>query len=544
MTICENEQNRVAAEIARRVQELAAQTAYITATDAQIRNDQDLLNNVLIGPPTPIYSPRGRRGIGVIQPQSGLDYPFVNPSEDIRYLVADFYFEYEQSPSNLVLHPLRILWLYGVGQTPNFSFSWAPISVNAADIVLIDANDRIIFNSTAPDGAIPKKFSTRDWGDDYTIYEWRGVDTVCRLVAYKTIPPDFTGDTAQPTNLAPESAVLDERAVYKMPRRVTSLTTALRTLTETDVNFISGYNITTTTNPVARGLRRSTQLVVNAVPGAGYGKYSDCTDEPAVISSINGLTGPDITIDASDCLWLKVAGAVNPDTGNFVPERTSYAGTVVHELSSNCPACCSCDDFVDTAEYMNTVRDVYKNIGDRAHVVLLKHSDNILRWIEDRACRIRRPIKLAMTPQRCPTMDIVVQYCNLCEKCEEDIVIAIQVDVEPYFDEHGNPPTGYINQCYSLMSAGKAQNAPFLVGGSWPIFYVNFGSVSQGSAATASFRLHIDPGIPRLVQLTATATSAGAIIRDTCDNTGNRAVAKLAKPLACTVDHTTLTVCG
>jgi hypothetical protein len=66
------------------------------------------------------FAPRGRQGIGVIQPQSGLDYPLVSPSEDIRYLLADMYFEYDDeglynTASTPAALPLRVKWLYGVG---------------------------------------------------------------------------------------------------------------------------------------------------------------------------------------------------------------------------------------------------------------------------------------------------------------------------------------------------------------------------------------------------------------------------------------------
>jgi hypothetical protein len=67
-------------------------------------------------PPT-AYSAYGRRGIGVIQPQSGLDYPFVQPSDDVRYLVSDFYLAYEDDETTTL--PLRISQITGAACVAN-----------------------------------------------------------------------------------------------------------------------------------------------------------------------------------------------------------------------------------------------------------------------------------------------------------------------------------------------------------------------------------------------------------------------------------------
>lgn len=112
----------------------------------------------------PIYTPDGRRGIGVNQPQSGLDYPLIAPSADIQYLLADFYLAYEDTAQEFV-HPLRVKWLYGVGCAPNTAPSWAPTPTHAADILIVDATNRTVFNSTTlgPDTGIAR-FASWCWG--------------------------------------------------------------------------------------------------------------------------------------------------------------------------------------------------------------------------------------------------------------------------------------------------------------------------------------------------------------------------------------------
>jgi len=38
----------------------------------------------------------GRQATGVGQPYTGLNYPLILPSEDVRYLLSDFYISFDQ----------------------------------------------------------------------------------------------------------------------------------------------------------------------------------------------------------------------------------------------------------------------------------------------------------------------------------------------------------------------------------------------------------------------------------------------------------------
>lgn len=497
------------------------------------------------------YSSRGRQGVGVVQPQSGLDYPFIAPSDDIRYLVADLYLEYEDD-GPAIQHPLRIKWLYGVGCVDNSAIAGMPTPVNAADILIVDSNDTVVFDSTAADQQrdgqelsdppTAKVFTTKAWGADYTIYEWRGLCSVCRLVAYKTWAPDDNETQNYLKHLAPTAAVIDERAVYRMPSRVTSLTVLTNTLRKTAVNFVSGYNFETSTAAKPRGLRRGNNIVFNAVPGAGFGKYSDCGDTEQPLVCINGICKPNILLEGGDCIWFKTRGAVHPPTQKFVPLKDN-AASLVQEIRSNCPACCACSDYVTTGLYMNSVGGVYETIGTESNAVLIQHNNNIERWIDQRTCRQREPIKIAMTPQRCPTIDIVVQYCNLCDECAEDVVINMAISTLP----SGVSASGYVEQCYTIMSTATDKNIRALVQGTWPNFRVNFGRVSIGNSASITYRLHVLPPGPRAIKVTATGTykknGVTTPIYSGCNAADGAAVARQSRPLACNTDGTTNTVC-
>jgi len=450
----------------------------------------------------PVYSPRGRAGLGVVQPQSGRDYPFIAPSADISGLVADLYIEYDDAglyQPNIAesSHSLRVTWLYGVGCVDGPSIPGAPAAVNAADIVIVDENDVVIFDSTSADAGSPKIFSTRAWGTDYVIYEWIGKTALCRLVAYSTWPPDVDVVTEYPINLAPESAVIDDRAVYKTPKRVTSLTALLTNMTNTAVNFKSGFNMLTTVEPVSRKLRRTSRIEFNAVAGAGDGRFSNCTDDDLAIKCINGVCGPSILIEAPDCLWLSAAGSVDTDNGVFVPIPATQT------LQSGCDQpCCACPDYVITGEFLNDVADSYQGIGDIAHDVLGVHSENIDIWTDQRICRAQKPIKLASTAQRCPYIDVVVQYCNLCEDCAEDVIITLTGSTYPAL-----AATGEVQPCFTFLSSGATINASYYIPGDWPTFQIRFGNVAAGNRAKLIFRLGIDPAIPVSVRFSAQGTA-------------------------------------
>ena len=476
-----------------------------------------------------IFSPRGREGVGVIQPQSGLDYPFVNPSDDIRYLVADFYFsqhaDTDYAPdAEPIEYPLRIHRLYNVGCVENTVPATYPPRTPEdeekpiADIVILDAADNVIFDTTDVDTALLDE-TIIPWGNDYTLYTWRTHRKVCRLLAYTTwlsglvvvsaanqtpangtylkygvhnyrptykntesdwyiyydigseqwiiaasitsnswewaytaetaagvtlnagnndsvptlnwvnntgwpFPPIVTIGAAKHYDkyLAPESAVLDSRSTYRVPKNVLSL--SVRNGTQQTLqqrgNFIfrNGYNTEiVASSPTVAALRRTTQISLNAIPGTGTGKYP-CATQPEInypIKSINGITpktAGHFLFSASDCLWIRRTTVYTADNPFPAPQATTQ-----QQIGADCKPCCSCEEYAATAMYMNYTRDRYKLIGQRATDVKSAHEINVTRWNAYRQCTIRNPLKIAVVPQRAPFVDVAVMVCNNCEYC-------------------------------------------------------------------------------------------------------------------------------
>lgn len=375
-----------------------------------------------------VYTPLGRNGVGVVQPQSGLDYPLVAPSEDIRYLLADFYLSYDDKGeySATVLptqFPLRIKYLLNVGCEPNDLPAGAPVPANDADIVVVDARNTEILN-TATASAVT--FSKRDWGADYCIYEWITPDATCRLIAHTTWKTGEPSAQNYLQHLMPAAAVLDARVIHKLPKRLRSISVrqlngALKTGPYTkNIVLKNGYNTTLeAAERVVTNFVTNTRVTLDATAGSGLGAYSECgADEetgnstPQPIRSINGVApraAGDLLLAAADCLYVRRPTTVS---GNVLRPST----TAQQQIGADCTPCCACNDYVDTARYMNELRDRYSLIGQRASVVNALHAENIQRWVELRACTLN-PLKLILTPQCCPALDVVAMICNPGPDC-------------------------------------------------------------------------------------------------------------------------------
>lgn len=503
----------------------------------------------------PTITPGGRGGIGVVQPQSGLDYPLVAPSDDVRYLLADFYLAYDdpgfyRSAETTRKHPLRIKWLYGVGCEPASSPSWAPAPIHAADILIVDTDNNTVFDSTqpVPAGGDPeyRRFIKRNWGPDYDIYEWIGNDAVCRLVIHKTWPPAFEISPKNwPIHLVPINAVLDERAVYKIPRRLRSLAVVsedveIGKVARIGVTFVAGNNmILESADSTARGQRQNTNVTLTAEPGAGTGKYEDCPDSPTQpIYRLNGATPNeygDLVIAGPECIWIRQPTTLNIN-GRAVPVLTGGAATLA--IGSNCPPCCDCPDYVDTALYMNQVARKYSSVGAFTHNVKLLHENNIDRWIEQRECRLQKPLRVLLTPQNCPLLDVVIMYCNQCHQCAENGALSINFSTFPA------GATASVECGYTSLNAPGYNNVEYALQGTYPTFNALLPPVDLGSSAYVKFRLRFDPAnYPYLVAATLTGTTNSSPLLIGCEPLALVASVTASAALNCNTDGGTVRSC-
>lgn len=455
-------------------------------------------------------SKNGRAGLGVVQPQSGLDYPLVAPSPDIQYLIADLHLAYddvgEYDPGIAPAQsPLRIKYLYGIGCLENTPAAGFPAPAHTADIVIVDAANRVILDTTAPNVF----FETQQWSADYRIYVWRTTTAVCRLVAYTTWPDDDNNTTDADTlrhynkYLTPTSAAIDERAVYKMPRRLLTLRVrngqTVSPRYSGAFKFANGYS--TEIIPAARevkSFRNNTKITFSAVSGSGRGKYGTCPEIlTPPIYKINGVPGKngDFQVSGLGCLWIRRRTVMGPAPGFVVtPSVTSQ-----QQIGADCAPCCKCEDYADTAKYMNDTSYRYRLIGQRAENVLIEHEKNIERWNLHRTCSVERPLRLLMVAQRCSYIDIAMMLCNPCDICFEATRLTVTLSIAGALVP-SDPDTQTVVDARPVLECGYTTiYAPGVSGGAADIgvsedgfqFSAALPPVKSGERAYVQFRVKI-----------------------------------------------------
>lgn len=457
------------------------------------------------------YDPRGREGLGVVQPNGGIDYPLVAPSDDIRALLADFFLSYED-PSTFdggrpFTKPFSIDWLYGVGNTVNAPDA-APTPTHAVDIVVRDAEARTVFDSTTA-----TSFRQYVWGDVYKIFEWSDAVQVCRLVVHTAWPP--TGDITPheyDLHILPDNGELDNRTLARLPKRVRSLTVVVDEIgAAANVDLLAGENVnlTAAAPTLTDGKRRETVVTFDIEP---RGEYSDCGEKVTYLSRINGV-GPDnaghFMVAADGCYYFRRPMAVvSTSPRRVVPaiELSPLAGHL--RFGNDCGPCCLCGDFVDTALQMNRLGDAYKAIGDTVMSARELYHENRDRWLASLACRQETPLRLVVLAQGGPFIDIVGQYCNQSQQCKTDVVMTFVLVAVP-------STTDVSVVCASTRIWTSEGAAPYTMAGSFPSYQAYWDSVEPGSSVKVQFRLQFpnggmdEDGVPYAITTGLTAVVNG-----------------------------------
>lgn len=476
-----------------------------------------------------VYDPSGRQGIGVNQPPGGgLDYPLVAPSSEIRYLLADAYLAYED-PSDYAdvvpfQRPFSIGWLYGVGSGASSPPSWAPTPTHAADIVILDATGAVVFDSTQ---AVPQNnpelphydpypaYSSKAWGNNYFIYEWRTDTAVCRLVVYTTWSPDNTPPPQDyATNIAPANGVLDERVCYRMPKRVKSLLVVLDQLQRTAVEWVEGYNIKLTdlgpsNTPGGRNVR---QIQIDASPGEGQGIFPDCVTPPRVLRTINGV-GPnaagDFLLGATNCYWVRQPTTLISSEPRITrPTVEIDPASPQLQLGNDCSPCCTCDEFIDSALLLNQRQSQYVDVVNIVQDDILLYNDNVQRWETQQTCRETTPLRLTLQPQNCPGLDVAAQFCNQTDKCLTNVTLTVRTQAIPGIAggqdwpaatcadtppapaaPQSNPPVT-LNCNRTLISGGNYSSGQrYTMQGTWGELSAHWDVVNPHESVSVQFRL-------------------------------------------------------
>lgn len=406
----------------------------------------------------------GRQGIWYAQPQAGQDYPLVTPSADVRYLFADIhlsYAGYSEAASSFVL-PFRLHWAYGFGSTPSSTPDpETPAPAHEYDIIIVDAEDAVVFDSTAEDS----QYESRAWTAWLRITRWELPDgSVCSTVHHTAWSLTDTPPVQNyPRYFFPERAILQEQTVYRLPNRVTSIVAILDSLTAKNVTLSGGYNmgLTLNTATATAGGRRVTGITFDAVPGAGSGVYVDCAPTDNPVRTINAVPPTDaghFFINAAGCYYARrpmrvlsesprlllpetelapgnqVEEDLPDDTAGLTAESPGWPATTEYahlQLGNDCGACCDCEDYTAVAEYIQLQHSRYAQLGRSFSNTRDQYHANRSQWLAARDCLQQSPVRVVVQAQQCPYVDIGVQVCNQTAACMTDIAVTVTITTVP-----------------------------------------------------------------------------------------------------------------
>ena len=317
----------------------------------------------------------------------GGNYPFIEPSNDIKGLVYDAYVSYYDPTLNYKL-PLRI-------------FSIGPNSV-----CIKDADDTILFDG---------ELSRTDWSNEYGILQGKSGSVVVSIIISNAIT-----DTIEP-----EHGELCLRCVYTMPKHVTSIKVDDKTL-KGNVNLEYGHNIDLNFD-IDRDeeVRHNTIIQLDAAPGLGLGKVKrTCTSDYApVVNSINGI---------------------EPDEHGDVPFMGDDCMVIMHvrphgfSVADGCTPCCECEDFTKAGKTLDELINNYYKQGATSEAARDATEDllelitcgDILVGIKDMYYPVR--CYLDTTWPRKPA--ITAEFRNILPAVVYDLKMTVSVQCSPLYE--------------------------------------------------------------------------------------------------------------
>lgn len=459
-------------------------------------------------------NPRGRQPIGVNQPPGGGSlYPFVAPSGDILYLLGDFFLSFDDLPDEIE-YPLRVAWMYGFGSVIVAPIPGYPTPTHSHDLVVVDANDVVVFNSVAA-----TEFTARSWDNRLLILEWKTVDKVCRCTKHTawTAADIADGQTISYNNyIAPINGELQADCWYKLPKRVTSLQVGLTNIAHTRVRLDEGYNIgitrledtatsnlqlpnLTQTKFLVEGTRNFHRIAISAVPGNGLGTFPGCVGSDLVIRTVNRVRSnpyQNFTLDADDCIrYQRPVGLLSAMPREFdyaAFDLTQEEAASALELNNDCQNCCDCTYFAQTYQGLKRQWFLYKDVADLSQTTRDVYASNRQRWIEQKQIRETDMLRLRLMMDGNCKIRWGVGFCNASKCCIGNVKIYLTwieyvngVVVSPTISQYNCPPA-YING--SAQCDGQVAILPETFGSKQTVFVYSFDYSDPQSITTISGR--------------------------------------------------------
>lgn len=457
---------------------------------------------------------RERQPIGLDQPNNtGTNYPLVNPSDDIKYLLGDFFLSFENS-NGAISYPLRIAWMYGFGD----NVVPAPIGWNAPthskDLVVVDAEDNIVFDSTTA-----SKFTSTAWDGRLLILEWTTADKVCRCTMHTAWSAQDIADgqtKVYDLYIEPINGELQSDTWYELPKRITSITVGSTVISKKQILTVeAGYNMNVTKSEndlvlsnlipgivntdVIAGSRKTNRILLEAIPGAGLGVFPGCVDSEVVVRTINkqrANTYQNFTLDGEACVRLQRAvglTATTPRTFDYAAfSLSSSEAKASLEFHNDCKACCDCESFARTYQGLKRQWFLHKDLADFAVATRDNYDSNVARWAAEKDIREKDQIKIRLENAGDGKVSWGVNHCNASKCCIVGVQLSL-VWIVWLNDSIATVFYGLPFPCIDTKIQGSAQCngpetiVPQVVPNSWNRVYDIFWDYTDAGAVTSLY---------------------------------------------------------
>jgi hypothetical protein len=432
-------------------------------------------------------TPLGGRGISV-NPE-GTDYPFVDPNDDVRGILADAFLAHEVSEVQLPLHLFQMTNFdaalpgsCSLSSSSSTSASSSSASAETrADVIIKDASGKIICDTSyvpTYDAITKSGYRQVDFGTRFRIHEWVLTEDVvgnnkafvCRVVQHTAFEDDEDVHCI-PNLIQPENSVLDARVSQLLPKRIRTITVNTTTF-RGNVALSNGYNTflfrgddtrTTTTAAIPAAvlpdenfpfytdpvLRQKNRITLSASPGDGLGTFPGCPELDVIIRRMNGVSpqgelddaglpqknAGNFLLAAEECYFVRqpttLLNGKSFPRQDLVPANPGPAGAIPapgFRIGNDCGPCCECVEFARTYKAMRRLWNNFKELGVRAEATRDLYKANMDRWISQKECREGSPLRLA-TSQAFGSGTLVVSaagaICNSSDECITDVDLKI-----------------------------------------------------------------------------------------------------------------------
>lgn len=373
-------------------------------------------------------------------PHCGTNYPFVNPSTDVRYLLADLFLSFVDDSGGFVA-PFRVARMWG------FDGSSGP--EHDRDVLIVDANDETVFDSR-----LASSFESKTWYSRVRIHSWSYDSGVCRICEnILGIPPDdpfgvayddsdfvtyddddvlsVAGDRDYGSDFEPVSGVLYPECCERQPPRLRRIVVGDDEIDDPEVEFVAGYNMRIGVSDVAGDGRGATRIAFDASAGEGLGIYRDCP-EPS-----DGLTGVDeavpdergvLLLKGGDCFRVYRPQVRSGNQYVWEDPEDKYALTIAND----CERGCGPDSYVRTYEGIRRETWAWEDLARRAVDLRNKLSDLFALWEAERACRAATLLNVEIVNEGSDKVGGGLVLCNGSSCCIHDARLRVSFVTESY----------------------------------------------------------------------------------------------------------------